>query len=91
MPRKPGRPRHAENPELRARMVACAIDWKVIRAPLANVAALYGVHPNTVKNWVRQVSRMKGADADRFRALASIASDLHDDDGAPGGVDTPED
>jgi hypothetical protein len=78
-----GRPRHADDPELRARMVACATDWKVIRAPLRNVAALYGVHANTVKNWARQALRLKGPDGDRLRALVSLAPDLHDGGGDP--------
>lgn len=86
----PGRPRHADDPESRARMVACATDWKVLRAPLARVAFYYGVHPNTVKNWTRQALRLKGPDGDRLRALVSLAPELHDHDGDPGGGDTSD-
>jgi transposase-like protein len=84
-----GRPRLADDPEHRARMVAAATDWKVIRAPLDRVAFYYGVHPNTVKNWTRRALRLKGADGDRLRALVSLAPDLHDGD--PGGDDAPDD
>lgn len=80
-------------------MLACATDWKVIRAKLANVAAIYGVHPNTVKNWTRQALKFQGRDGDRLRALIKAARDLHaydaadddDRDGEPGGGDPSDD
>src|SRR4029077_6839421 len=95
MPRR-GRPALTEDPDMRARMVACATDWKVIRASLGRVTSLYGVHPNTVRNWTRRALRFKGPDGDRLRALVSLTPELHDcgqdgDAGNPGGGDPLDD